>query len=236
MGKCDDARWSGHTVTCSRHVEPEHRDQNFVWQIVCAYLSANTKFGSKCSGSSCRERVILALVSSLHICEYVVINKFCLLTSVSDTDRGGTTFSTVAPVKEIGKYMCGDQANKRPTPPLKLHVRGQPDGINHTSGETTRKITYSVTHIQMILQDAHPPRSCVSQDRQQNRYGGYLPSCYSTILALSTPVPILGPAPPRLEPERENSPRHRTRVGFCLLVNWVGRKSGGASGGYLCVL
>jgi len=45
--------------------------------------------------------LILAMVSSLHICEFVVINKFCLLTSVSDTDRGGTTFSTVAPVKEI---------------------------------------------------------------------------------------------------------------------------------------
>ena len=45
--------------------------------------------------------LILALVSSLHICEYVVINKFCLLTSVSDTDRGGTTFSTVALVMEI---------------------------------------------------------------------------------------------------------------------------------------
>ena len=28
------------TSTCSRHVEPEHRDQNFVWRIVCAYLSA----------------------------------------------------------------------------------------------------------------------------------------------------------------------------------------------------
>jgi len=40
-------------------------------------------------------------ISPGHICEYVVINKFCLLTSVSDTDRGGTTFSTVAPVKEI---------------------------------------------------------------------------------------------------------------------------------------
>ena len=45
--------------------------------------------------------LILAMVSSLHICEFVVINKLCLLTSVSDTDRGGTTFSTVAPVKEI---------------------------------------------------------------------------------------------------------------------------------------
>jgi len=42
---------------------------------------------------------------SLQICEFVVINKFCLLTSVSDTDRGGTTFSTVAPVKEIS-YGC----------------------------------------------------------------------------------------------------------------------------------
>jgi len=32
--------------------------------------------------------LILAVVSSLHICEFVVTNKFYLLTSVSDTDRG----------------------------------------------------------------------------------------------------------------------------------------------------
>ena len=46
--------------------------------------------------------LILAMVSTLYICEFIVINKFSLLTSVSDTDRGGITFSTVAPVKEIG--------------------------------------------------------------------------------------------------------------------------------------
>jgi len=46
--------------------------------------------------------LILAMVSTLYICEFIVINKFCLLTSVSDTDRGGIKFSTIAPVKEIG--------------------------------------------------------------------------------------------------------------------------------------
>ena len=40
--------------TRSWHEEPEHRDQNFVWRIVCARLSAYTKFRLKCSGSACR--------------------------------------------------------------------------------------------------------------------------------------------------------------------------------------
>ena len=42
--------------------------------------------------------LILAMVSSLHIYEFVVINKFCLLTTVSDTDS--ITFSTITPVNE----------------------------------------------------------------------------------------------------------------------------------------
>ena len=39
----------GITRTSSRLVEPEHGNQKFVWQIVCAYLNAHTKFRSKCS-------------------------------------------------------------------------------------------------------------------------------------------------------------------------------------------
>lgn len=31
---------------------PEHGDQNFVWQIACARLSAHTKFELECSGTS----------------------------------------------------------------------------------------------------------------------------------------------------------------------------------------
>ena len=40
--------------TSYRHKEPEHRDKKYVWQIVCAHLTAHTKFGLKCfSGSLC---------------------------------------------------------------------------------------------------------------------------------------------------------------------------------------
>jgi len=39
--------------TSYRHKEPEHRDEEFVWQIVRARLTAHTKFGLKCSGSLC---------------------------------------------------------------------------------------------------------------------------------------------------------------------------------------
>ena len=42
-----------HTHTSYRHKEPEHRDEEFVWQIVRARLTAHTKFGLKCSGSLC---------------------------------------------------------------------------------------------------------------------------------------------------------------------------------------
>lgn len=43
-------------ATCSRDVELEYRDQKFLWQIVCAYPRAHTKFGYKCLDSLCRER------------------------------------------------------------------------------------------------------------------------------------------------------------------------------------
>jgi hypothetical protein len=33
------------------YIELEHRDKRFVWQIVCAYLTAHTEFGLKFSGS-----------------------------------------------------------------------------------------------------------------------------------------------------------------------------------------
>ena len=42
-----------HSSTSYRHKEPEHRDTNFVWQIVCAYPTAHTKLVSLCSGSLC---------------------------------------------------------------------------------------------------------------------------------------------------------------------------------------
>ena len=45
--------------------------------------------------------LILAMVWGLHNCEFLVINKSCLLTCVSDTQRGGRKFSTVSAVQEI---------------------------------------------------------------------------------------------------------------------------------------
>jgi len=34
-------------------MELERRDKNFVWQIVCEYLTAHAKFGLKCLGPIC---------------------------------------------------------------------------------------------------------------------------------------------------------------------------------------
>jgi len=42
---------STYETTSYGHKEPEHRDEEFVWQNVCACLTAHTKFGLKCSGS-----------------------------------------------------------------------------------------------------------------------------------------------------------------------------------------
>ena len=41
------------TSYSSTKTEPEHRGKIFVWQIVCAYLTAHEKFRLKCSGSQC---------------------------------------------------------------------------------------------------------------------------------------------------------------------------------------
>jgi len=40
--------------------------------------------------------LILGMVWGLRACEFVVTNKSCLLTCVSDTQRGGIKFSTVS--------------------------------------------------------------------------------------------------------------------------------------------
>ena len=45
------------TSYSSTRTEPEHRDKRFVWQIVCAYLTAHEKFRLKCSGSKCLQLV-----------------------------------------------------------------------------------------------------------------------------------------------------------------------------------
>ena len=42
--------------------------------------------------------LILATVWGLHTCEFLVIKKSCLLTCVSDTQKGGRKFSTVSAV------------------------------------------------------------------------------------------------------------------------------------------
>ena len=39
-------------LTHSRHEEPEHRDQSFIWQIVWVHLSGHTESGLKPSGST----------------------------------------------------------------------------------------------------------------------------------------------------------------------------------------
>ena len=44
---------------------------------------------------------ILAMVWGLRTCELVVTNKNCLLTCVSDAEKGGRKFSTVSAVQEI---------------------------------------------------------------------------------------------------------------------------------------
>jgi len=49
--------------------------------------------------------LILATVWGLHTCEFLVINKSCLLTSVSDTQGGGIKFSSVSAVQEIATHL-----------------------------------------------------------------------------------------------------------------------------------
>jgi len=140
------------------------------------------------------------------------------------------------PTPAIGNSMYGDQANKHSTSALKLHVCAQPASLNHTSWETTRNIQHNRYPNDSARWSPSTPWSCVSPDHQHNRYRGSFQSCYSPILALSTPVLILGPVPPRLEMQREKTPQHCTRVAFRLLVNWAGRESRRGRSGYLCVL
>jgi len=50
------------------------------------------------------------MVWGLRACEFVVTNKSCLLTCVSDTQRGGIKFSTVSPVQEIVVVLWGTES------------------------------------------------------------------------------------------------------------------------------
>ena len=56
------------------------------------------------------------MVSSLHICEFVLTKSYLyLLTCVSETDRGGTKFGKVLAVKEIGLVLDWCRRGDEPT-------------------------------------------------------------------------------------------------------------------------
>jgi len=78
------------------------------WKILCHLSVSETEITKVLSQYSsvtiCVSTIILlilGMVWGLRACEFVVTDKSCLLTCVSDTQRSGIKFSTASPVQEI---------------------------------------------------------------------------------------------------------------------------------------